>query len=275
MQATIAQLLCLTAYGNSFLAGNSLNEFFPGNSTFKFCKYVRFVDLVPSKTGSAEKPFSDNPLDWFDKIKSEGVVQLKACHFGGNQEGISDRMSVGSIGGGGCWLIECITPTGSDFWEGRWEIGDRNDPHLNIWRVTYGRIAKNVKTEEFDSPSISELIIELRNGLKEIAAFANQNDCENFGKCFANGIDSLSSEPSKGNGYRIAPTGFLTEESEKLISACQAAWVFGGMGSWNDLEFSDNKVNKKYEELSDKLFNLINISLLAAINPNRGVLPNH
>jgi hypothetical protein len=39
------------------------------------------------------------------------------------------------------------------------------------------------------------------------------------------------------------------------------------MGSWNDMGFSDAEVHKQYEELSDELFDLINLALVVASNP--------
>ncbi len=121
MQGTIAQLLSLTVHGNCFLSGNSLHEYFPENTTFKFCKYVKFIDIESDGSGWTEIPYADNPFEWLNKIQSEGVYQLRAWHFGSKQEGISDRMSVEFVGGGGRWLIECLKPKESDFWEGRWE----------------------------------------------------------------------------------------------------------------------------------------------------------
>lgn len=39
------------------------------------------------------------------------------------------------------------------------------------------------------------------------------------------------------------------------------------MGSWNDIGFNEYANQKEYEDLSDKLFNLINLSLIVASNP--------
>ena len=38
--------------------------------------------------------------------------------------------------------------------------------------------------------------------------------------------------------------------------ACEAAWVFGGMGSWNDLGFQGED-QQTYERLSHRLFQLV------------------
>lgn len=41
-----------------------------------------------------------------------------------------------------------------------------------------------------------------------------------------------------------------------LLDACQSAWVFGGMGSWNDLAF-DGAAQVEYEQVSERLFHTV------------------
>jgi len=51
-----------------------------------------------------------------------------------------------------------------------------------------------------------------------------------------------------------------------LIFEAGYAWVFGGMGSWNDIGFQDEKDRQLYEDLSDKLYDLVIAALVAGIN---------
>ncbi|MCC6412891.1 MAG: hypothetical protein IT270_14600 [Saprospiraceae bacterium] len=52
----------------------------------------------------------------------------------------------------------------------------------------------------------------------------------------------------------------------QLLYAADSAWVFGGMGSWNDQSFEDKEVNGRYERLSALLYNAINGAIMAAVN---------
>ncbi|MBD2801615.1 hypothetical protein ID854_14460 [Xenorhabdus sp. M] len=61
---------------------------------------------------------------------------------------------------------------------------------------------------------------------------------------------------------------YLPKEYLQLFNCCRSAWVFGGMGSWNDIYFSDKDINQEYHSLSDKLFELIHIALLVVSNPS-------
>jgi hypothetical protein len=59
-------------------------------------------------------------------------------------------------------------------------------------------------------------------------------------------------------------------EAKQLLGAVQAAWVFGGMGSWNDLGF-DGDDQQEYDKLSIELFLLLNQAICSAINTTSGV----
>lgn len=268
MQGTIAQLLSITAYGNEYLSDREDNNYFPSNSTFKFCKFVKFVDLQNSGNKWNESEFAEEPTGWFKKLKESGVIQLRVRYISTNNEDVSDRMTAGFIGGGGRWLIEAVKPSESDFWEANWEVGDKDDPEQNIWNVKYGRILRNANQPERPLPHILEVKVQLKEALTKISEFAHSNECGNFAKCFDRGIKALSEQPSSNdNGYIIFPDNYAASDYHQVLNACQSAWVFGGMGSWNDMGFSDNEVHKQYEELSDMLFNLVNLSIIVASNP--------
>jgi hypothetical protein len=268
MQGTIAQLLSIVAHGNKYLAGCLDDSYFPDNSTFKFCKFVKFVDLQSSGTEWHEREFAENPNVWFKELKATGVAQLRVRYISINREEISDRMSAAFVGGGGRWLIETIKQSKSDFWEASWEVGDKDEPEQNIWHVKYGRILRDSNQPEQPLPSASEVKKQLKDTLQKISEFAHKNDCSNFGLCFDKGIKALEEPPIVSDKeYKIFPENYAPTLYQQLLNASQRAWVFGGMGSWNDIGFNDSTIHKEYEELSDKLFNLINLSLIVASNP--------
>ncbi|WDP91205.1 MAG: hypothetical protein HUN04_16485 [Desulfobacter sp.] len=270
MQGPIAQIIALTIYGNSFIQGftSDIGPFFPENSTFTFCEYVKFVDI----DNKEEKLYAKSPVDWFEKLKKEGVFAFRLVYGPSGDKDISDRMSVGFVGGGGRWLIETISPNGSDYWEARWEVGNQNHPKKLIWQVTYGRIASGEKTLIYENLDGSKIKAELSSNLVEISKFARSHDLEGFANAFDKGLSALNSDKPYSDVYHkdISPDNFLDLEATQLIAASQAAWVFGGMGSWNDLGF-DGKEQDVYEKLSDDLYRLLNDSYLMAANSNLNI----
>ncbi|MDX7986913.1 hypothetical protein FE392_06150 [Xenorhabdus sp. 12] len=270
MNANIYQIIVLAAYGNAYLSENYCAHNFSDHSAFKYCKFVKFVDLVKSDNKYSEINFAETPISWFEQLKSSGVMQLRVYHVPINNNGKkADRKSAIFIGGDGRWLLEAVKETHSDFWESRLEVG--NTPEDNLLRFTYGRIHKNEYNPERhypNLPGINDIKQKLDSQLKKVSEFAYKNGHANFGSWFDRGIKALSEKPDRNiNGGEIFPENYAPEECSQLMHACLEAWVFGGMGTWNDISFDDKTTQLKYELLSDKLFELIKISLLIASNP--------
>jgi hypothetical protein len=52
----------------------------------------------------------------------------------------------------------------------------------------------------------------------------------------------------------------------RLLARASAAPVFGGMGSWNDMTFADDRSQRAYDEISRQLFAAVMAAFLAAVN---------
>lgn len=271
MQGHITQVAALAIYGNEFLRGRDVSAFWPAASVFQSCKTVTFMTLSSRGGAANETPYAPDPLRWFDRLRDENVLGLRIHHLGGSDPRLSDRMSVGFVGGGGRWLLEAVKPAVSDYWEARWEIGDRGDPERRIWSITYGRTGTNLAQIKPKLVGEERLRGELKEGLMEITAFADQHQLDGFAKCFRAGLEALVSDDPLAGVYHsdLAPRQAFPVWSEQLLATAQAAWVFGGMGSWNDLCF-DGQDWKRYEKLSDRLFTLLNQAVVEGANASFG-----
>ena len=264
MQGTIFQILVLVTHGNMVLSGQTVAGLYPQHDAFKFDEFVKFVDLERIGNTWGEKPFAEDPNDWLAKLKSQRCSGLRVERISTDEKDLSDRMSVAFVGGGGRWLIEAVCPGGSEYWESKWEVGDRHRPDQKIWRVTYGRIARNQRTARTDVPSIEGLSAEMSQTLQDAISFSAKHKLDWFEKAFQSGYSALKAE-SEPELNGMALRGQLSLPASRLLAASQAAWVFGGMGSWNDLGF-DGDDQRQYEAISDRLFRLINSSLIVTAN---------
>lgn len=264
MQGTIFQILVLVTHGNMVLSGQAIADFYPQHNAFKFDEFVKFVDLERVGNTWNEKPFAEDPNVWLTKLKTRRCSGLRVERISTDKKDFSDRMSVAFVGGGGRWIIEAVCPGGSDYWEAKWEVGDQNRADQKIWQVTYGRIARNEKAASSNAPSVDSLSAEMSRTLQDAIVFSRKHKLDWFGEAFESGRSALKgkSEPDL-NG--IALRGQLPLHASRLLAASQAAWVFGGMGSWNDLGF-DGEDQRQYEAISDNLFRLINSSLIVTAN---------
>jgi hypothetical protein len=262
----IAQIVALTCFGNAFLSGGSSGHFFPANSTCQFCERVAFVTLNKSifrKTRETE--IANNPDAWFIVLKSHGALGIRLTRSAQNSSWLSDRMSAGLVGGGGNWKMEVLFPgQTSEFWMARWEVGNQEAPDRRIWRVTY-RCVSRARTIRPVTGDLAKATAALYENLKEIRAFSAKMKADVFTKYFDEALDTIASKGSNRHGYHqdLAPDGFLSGEAAMLLDACQKAWVFGGMGSWNDMGF-DGEDQKTYERVSERLFQSINAAIVEA-----------
>jgi len=268
MNGTIAQITSLTCYGNAFIQGYEMGDFFPTNSTCIFCDKVNFITFIKNFLGKwKEKEIAKTPDEWFKVIKNMGARGIRLSRTSQNAPKITDRMSAGFVGGGGTWSMEVVLAGNrSQFWIPRWEVCNKDEPEKRIWHVTYGCISeKDTVQEQFTSLQVIES--RLSQALSEIYSFSKNHNCGGFTQWFADAIDTIDSEGKNLHGYHkdLAPDGYLSHNEKIILDACQKSWVFGGMGSWNDLGF-DGVDQVEYERVSEQLFNVVNEAIIVGVN---------
>jgi hypothetical protein len=267
LQTPIAQAAALTIFANDLLHGRPRADFWPASTVFTFCKRVRFLTFHGDPKAPSEALFADSPVQWGSKLRDAGTVGLRLHHFSSNSPQITDRESVGFVGGGGRWLIETLHANQSDLWEARWLVGNREDPERKIWDVAYCRVGHDRAQLPFSSEILSALRNDLELVLSNIEAFATRKNLESFAKAFRAAKNVLFSAEPLSQTYHsdLAPTPDVPIEAKQLLAAAQLAWVFGGMGSWNDMGF-EGQDQQAYVQISERLFSLLNQVICGAVN---------
>ncbi len=268
MNHPIAQFVALTCHANAFLQGRSIPRFFPTNSTCTFCDWIKFFGVSKTLLGKIrEEEVANSPDAWFAYLKAANISTIRLLCTPQNHPKISDRMSAGFVGGAGIWAMEAVQQSGkSTIWLSRWEVWNQNAPERRIWRVSYGRVS------EMQSPTapvtdLDSLAGRFRSALADIHQFSERHNCGGFTACFSQAIETLDSGGEKRHGFHqdLAPDGCLSLLAMRLLDACQSAWVFGGMGSWNDMAF-DGEGQVEYARTSEQLFLSLNEVIQAAAN---------
>lgn len=271
MTGIVAQIIALTAYGNDFLKqGNIPVDFYSANTTFQHCNKVDFREfkrqfffLKPK-----EHAVANDPIEWFHYLKSEGCVKLRLYfEHSDDQSFAKDYKLAGLVGGGGTWLIEAVYDNYSNYWANRWEVSHKNAPNNKIWTVNYGMTAKKQKSInlQIDNQEIKE---QFRLTLTEISAFAVQQNLNDWSDQFEAAKITLDSLTPETHFYHtdLIPIDKYSLTAKQLVFAAGTAWVFGGMGSWNDLGFSNKENEETYDRLSEQLYSSINEAIIAGTN---------
>lgn len=271
MTGILAQVIALTSYGNAFLqAGELTEDFFPSHSTFQFCNKVDFKNFRKRIFSSSpqEVQVANDPNEWFRSLKKSGCKKIRLFYQPtDSKEPTPDHKLAGLVGGGGTWMIETIYGRYSHYWFNRWEVTKKEDPDGKIWSVSYAMTDKDQPVTDVRK-DIRETYSLLEQSLIAIADFADARQLSAWADVFKKARAILNSTDPAGEYYHH---DLLVEKHYSLITrqllfAAGAAWVFGGMGSWNDLGFDTAEDNKKYDEVSAGLYAAINQSVLAAVN---------
>lgn len=271
MTGTLSQIITLTAFGNDYLKNGKIStDFNSANTTFQFCNKVdfrefkkKFFFLEPK-----ESVIANNPTEWFNYLKTDGCKHLRLYfEYSKDQSFAKDHKLAGIVGGGGSWLIESVYDNYSNYWSSKWEVINQHASDSKTWAVNYRMTLKKqpVSNLQIDNRRIKE---ELGQTLKEIADFAFEKDLRNWGDLFAKAILALESlTPESSYFHRdLIPADKYSLTAKQIIFAANSAWVFGGMGSWNDLSFNCKEDNETYDRLSEQLYSIINEAIIAGTN---------
>jgi hypothetical protein len=152
----------------------------------------------------------------------------------------------------------------SEYWTADWRVWNQDAPDRRIWRVSYRR-EQTRPSELYTGRNLAIVKQALRHSLTEIRVFAERYTEGAFTANFEAALDALD-DSSADVGYHkdIAVPGQLNADAESLLKAAMGAWVFGGMGSWNDMGF-EQPLQTEYENVSDRLFEVVHEAIEASV----------
>lgn len=264
MQLPLLRAVALTVVGNAALSRRDVSAF-AHSPLFRFSKEVEFV--VPLGDEKYEQVAGD-PLAWFAWLKARRCRGLRMHRAPMEQKPgrlghIEERMLVGFVGGGPRWLIEAVGEGASDVWEGYDRVGDR-DEEGRLWLTAFVRIAETTPQDDADR-DIAGAAADLGAALDDIIVLAGKFESEPFDGLFKQAKAVLGSASPMDSPSDFEGLADLSEDARRLLAAAQTAWVFGGMGSWNDTG-PDNALMPEYERTSEALFQAITRAMPAIAN---------
>lgn len=262
----IAQFAALTCHANAFLAGREIPCFFPSNSTTQFCDRIEFIELEPNPGGEPKaRTLASSPDDWIHELPMREVDGVRLVFGPRNDPAISDRLSAGFVGGGHIWNMEVVRDDGlSELWSSEWGVWDQAAPEGRIWRVDY-RLESTRASGPHTGRNLAIVRRAFRESLLEVRDFSERHTQGAFTDHFSDALLVLDDYAADVGYHRdIALPGQLSEDAEALLKAAMRAWVFGGMGTWNDLGF-EGTLQTEYENVSDRLFDVVHEAIEAAV----------
>ena len=131
------------------------------------------------------------------------------------------------------------------------------------WSVEY-RGFMSSSSHALPMPEMSAAKNRLRQAVSRAKAFAPRTIWAQY---FAGSLEALESPAPVFSFGDMLPSSGFPLEARQLLAAATRAYVFGGMGSWNDLPLpNDPEVIKEYEEISTELYAAIQFAIVMASN---------
>lgn len=274
MTAALAQIIALTAYGNAFLRNASVPMgLVADHLVFRSCRTVDFrvTDDVASASMPAAHTVAAKPSGWFLYLQAGGCRRLRLCvEYPQARPALIPGPAAVSPPGPGNPMIEAVYPEYSIFWTGTWEPEPTEQRDQPSWRVSYLASGKqSLRNLQIDPAKVRQA---LRHTLADCSAFALSQGLTHWGDQFMDAgkvLDSRMPGPASPD-REILPEGQYSLGARQLIYCALSAWVFGGMGSWNDLSLNSAEAADTHQKLSGQLYLHLHEALQAGLNSDHG-----
>ena len=261
MNGELAQAIALAAHGSAWLREPSGPA--PGLESASTFDYVQSISFVLDG-----REIASSVSAWFDGLRGRAIdrVWLEIPDESTGGRWLADHLA-SAFAGGGRWQLRATAGSFAEVWRPGWSV-DRDAPDGRIWQVTYaGERVRAARAP--DSTASSESLADV---LAAVRAFASQ-EVPDFVENFDLAVAALDGRDPGPPYYRDMLPPSYPQRSHALVAACAHAWVFGGMGSWNDVGFTDEALSRQHAELSRRLWHAITTTLVAAVNVDLGDQP--
>jgi hypothetical protein len=257
MNGELAQCLAIATHGSVWLADSRRAPSGPGGPLV----VPLFVDLLAFDSVAGVDA-------WALRLADAGVGRLWLAVAGsgmpGEPGGPAPHLSAAFVGGVPVGLLS-TGPAGNRLWRGYWQLGRRVADGAQIMFANYesqpvpdgpARVGVGAAAEELDRM------------LRRAGEFAERQRLPHWAGVFADARRHWAQDGTarQAGGPELFPASWPDADSRRLADMAQAAWVFGGMGSWNDLGFAGGDAQREYEQLSSDLFDAVMRACVAAVN---------
>lgn len=274
MHGELAQVIALAAHGSAWLSSaDPPPQLEADNSTFEYVRRVAF-DLHDPSAGLSWA--AADVEGWLNGARDREIerfwLSIPDPHdvdVAGQQ--VPDRMLVAFAGAGQWSLVGTSEGRSAERWRAAWVLGDRDAPDRRIWDVAYH--GQSLESEPPPvHPDISVTEDRLLKALGEAESFARERrEVEGWADLFADArrVASATDPQPPYFSDMLPPRGF-SGSARRLLATAARSWVFGGMGTWNDLTFA-GRAERDYEELSAELYAAVLGAFVAAVNSDLDV----
>jgi len=260
MNYELAQLVSIACHGNAYLAakaGAQPPEILREVPVFEDITHLKFIERKGTGDKAGEKLISDDTAGWYRYLKEHKCRRIRIVPISWKDErpDLPVRVAV-AFAGSGSWAILSEGTKANIVWRQVFSESGRGEALTIIGTPIEGQLPES-------SSDLGAAEENLRKALTEILEFTQKERLgKNWEAIFTNALYILDSEgESHVHINALLPEGAYSHRARRLMAAASEAWVFGGMGSWNDIGGVAG-----YEKVSDGLYTAMIDAIITATN---------
>ena len=269
VNGVIAQLIALAGYGSEYLIASSDTEppeLSETNSTFQNVHTVTFLE---DGSGLPSQVLSEGAKGWFSSLRNRGCNRISLEILATELER-TDTTTLGHYMGEIPWAVRTIQPSRVTSWLPGWmtipEFNLRKpSAGKRIWDITYS--PQPARPQAIEGVSLEQARSRLKEVLEEAIDFSSKLKSSPWARIFEKAIQCLSRErPEFAYHHDLIPSERYPLLAWQLLASAEQAWVFGGMGWWNDMGFYNPMTSRKYNRISQRLYSSILVAFAVGAN---------
>ena len=258
MKTELADLVALVAHGTAWLAGATGTVApDPLADTAPIRRSLRF-------DGGGQS----SARDWLLDLRQRGARRLWLVVAEGQSAlGAPPRMLAGFANAGRSSIVVDLGAA-AEVWVGDWQVGAKPGAgQTAIWDVTYSSVLVGPMEEGVEPPEIGPAFDRLSAALTAAAELASSEpSLGQWVDVFRTAMAAGAGNPASDAYERLLPERGFSDEARRLLAMAGWAWVFGGMGSWNDVVPEGEAARARYDEVSEELYQAVLHAIEAATN---------
>ncbi len=262
MSKELAKLVALSTYGNLYLHGKD-NELDIEQYVTQHCHGLDFIDPPIEGIAGSSKVLAPDAKKWFSYLKNQDAKRIKILYKPSSQAGLPDHISAAFVGGGSRWLVEVQFVDKSHLYLGGWVPPE--DSVSDSWKTHFVRLERELDHIEYPALTVTESREQIARVLRALIEFVKRIEhTQHWADNFNNSLKTLNEfEPQASDDF--IPSGIYSKDARQLIETAFRSWVFGGMGSWNDLAFSGED-HEQYAVLTRELYEAVCNAIVSGVN---------
>lgn len=248
----LALSIALAAFANAY-CHDCLSPDEAGLSADFFTRYyvssLQFGDVKPL-------PPADGVLGWMGALRQMNTrrLTLKRLHSPGP---LSPAMATAFANANPTVIfVDCERP---HVMRPEWTFGDQS------WRVNYHIFAID-ELPPVGDVDIDRATNELRRQLAAARAFVTSQGKPHYVHWDEYLARASATLDESDHRCELLPRCGYSAAAHRLLGVATAAWVFGGMGSWNDMAFTEKATQQQYETLTNTFYDAVESACLVAAN---------